>query len=226
VKLVKDAGFDFIRGSHYPHNPAFADACDRAGRPVLVGKLFLGHGRLPDGYWNASAYPTNAEDEPAFEQSVKDSLRDMIRINRNHPSIVAWSMCNEVFFSEKSVLPKVRNFLLTNLVALTHELDPTRPAGIGGCQRGDLDKLGDIAGYNGDGARLFINPGIPNLVTEYSSVRAVRPGNYAPGWKNLLEGPGDKSQPFFWRYPWRSGEVLWCAFDHGSIAGDEGDRHG
>jgi hypothetical protein len=222
VKLVKDAGFQLIRGSHYPHNPAFADACDELGVLFWSENCFWGMGgRSPDGYWNASAYPTNADDEVAFEQSVKDSLRDMIRINRNHPSIVAWSMCNEVFFSEKSMLPKVRTFL-TNLVALTHELDPTRPAGIGGCQRGGLDKLGDIAGYNGDGARLFINPGIPNLVTEYSSVRAVRPGKYAADWKNLLEGPGDKSQPYFWRYPWRSGEVLWCMFDHGSIAGDEG----
>jgi hypothetical protein len=46
-----------------------------------------------------------------------------------------------------------------------------------------------------------------------------RPGEYAPGWGDLGDGPGDKSQPFFWRYPWRSGEALWCAFDHGSIAG-------
>jgi len=222
VKMVKDAGFQFIRGSHYPHNPAFADACDELGVLFWSENCFWGMGgRSPDGYWNASAYPTNSDDDAVFEQSVKDSLRDMIRINRNHPSIVAWSMCNEVFFSEKSVLPKVRTFL-TNLVALTHELDPTRPAGIGGCQRGGLDKLGDIAGYNGDGARLFIDPGIPNLVTEYSSVRAIRPGKYAADWKNLLEGPGDKTQPYFWRYPWRSGEVLWCMFDHGSIAGDEG----
>ena len=222
VKLVKDAGFQFIRGSHYPHNPAFADACDQLGILFWSENCFWGMGgRSPDGFWNASAYPTNSEDDAAFEQSVKDSLRDMIRINRNHPSIVAWSMCNEVFFSEKSVLPKVRN-LLTELVTETHELDPTRPAGIGGCQRGGLDKLGDIAGYNGDGARLYIDPGIPNLVTEYSSVRAVRPGKYTADFKNLLEGPGDRSQPFFWRYPWRSGEVLWCMFDHGSIAGDEG----
>jgi hypothetical protein len=222
VKLVKDAGFQFIRGSHYPHDPAFADACDQLGILFWSENCFWGMGgRSPDGFWNASAYPTNAEDDAAFEQSVKDSLRDMIRINRNHPSIVAWSMCNEVFFSEKSELPKVRTFL-QELVSETHESDPTRPAGIGGCQRAGLDKLGDIAGYNGDGARLYINPGIPNLVTEYSSVRAVRPGIYGPAWGNLVQGPGDKTQPFFWRYTWRSGEVLWCMFDHGSIAGDEG----
>ena len=222
VKMVKDAGFDFIRGSHYPHDPAFADACDQLGVLFWSENCFWGMGgKAPDGFWNASAYPTNAADRPAFEESVKNSLRDMIRINRNHPSIVAWSMCNEVFFSEKATLPRVRDFL-KELVALTHDLDPTRPAGIGGCQRAGLDKLGDIAGYNGDGARLFIDPGIPNLVTEYSSVRAVRPGIYGPAWGNLVQGPGDKTQPYFWRYPWRSGEVLWCAFDHGSIAGDEG----
>ena len=222
VNLVKEAGFQFIRGSHYPHAPAFAEACDELGVMFWSENCFWGMGgRAPEGFWNASAYPITPDDEPAFKESVRDSLRDMIRINRNHPSIVAWSMCNEVFFSEKSVLPKVRA-LLTDLVAETHELDPTRPAGIGGCQRGGLDKLGDVAGYNGDGARLYINPGIPNLITEYSSVRAVRPGKYGPAWGNLTQGPGDKTQPFFWRYPWRSGEVLWCGFDHGSIAGDEG----
>ena len=222
VKMVKEAGFNFIRGSHYPHHPAFAIACDQLGVLFWSENCFWGMGgRAPDGFWNASAYPINIADEAPFEASVRASLRDMIRINRNHPSIVAWSMCNEVFFTDKSTLPKVRN-LLQELVAYTHELDPSRPAGIGGCQRAGLDHLGDIAGYNGDGARLYINPGIPNLVTEYSSVRAVRPGNYGPAWGNLVQGSGDKSQPFFWRYPWRSGEVLWCAFDHGSIAGDEG----
>ena len=55
-------------------------------------------------------------------------------------------------------MPKVREFL-KELVAYTHELDPTRPAAIGGCQRGDIDKLGDVAGYNGDGARLFPESG-------------------------------------------------------------------
>jgi beta-galactosidase len=40
---------------------------------------------------------------------VKASLRDMIRINRNHPSIIVWSMDNEVFSATGSVMPKVRN---------------------------------------------------------------------------------------------------------------------
>jgi hypothetical protein len=105
-------------------------------------------------------------------------------------------------------------------VAYSHELDPTRPAAIGGAQRGDIDKLGDIAGYNGDGARLFPNPGIANVVSEYGSTMVDRPGLYDAGWGDLPLTPGaDPQKVGSWRLPWRSGEVIWCGFDHGSIAG-------
>ena len=220
VKLVKDAGFDFIRGSHYPHAPAFAAACDELGMLFWSENCFWGTGGFKgDGYWNCSAYPVNAADAADFEASVKASLRDMIRIHRNHPSIIVWSMSNEPFFSDQSVMPKVRKFL-TDLVAYAHELDPTRPAAIGGCQRGDIDKLGDIAGFNGDGARLFANPGIPSVVSEYGSTMVDRPGKYESGWGDLPLTPGAaKNVEGSWRLPWRSGESLWCAFDHGSIAG-------
>ena len=218
VKLVKDAGFDFIRGSHYPHAPAFSAACDELGILFWSENCFWGTGGFKSP-WGGSAYPTNPADDADFEASVKASLRDMIRIHRNHPSIIVWSMDNEVFFNSGSVMPQVRRFL-KDLVAYTHELDPTRPAGIGGSQRDNIDKLGDVAGYNGDGARLFVNPGIPNVVTEYGSTSADRPGKYAPGWGDLPSTPGaDKNQEGSWRLPWRSGEVLWCAFDHGSLAG-------
>jgi len=221
VKMVKDAGFDFIRGSHYPHAPAFAAACDELGILFWSENCFWGSGgfKAEGNFSTSGAYPIHAEDEPEFRDSVKQSLRDMIRIHRNHPSIIVWSMDNEVFFTAKETMPKVREFL-TELVALTHELDPTRPAGIGGCQRGEIDKLGDVAGYNGDGARLFLNPGIPNVITEYGSTMSDRPGKYEPGWHELQSVPGlDKNEIGAWRYPWRSGESLWCAFDHGSVAG-------
>lgn len=220
VKLMKDAGFDFIRGSHYPHAPAFAAASDQIGMLFWSENCFWGTTGFRSS-WAASAYPTNPTNDAGFEASVKASLRDMIRISRNHPSIIAWSMGNEVFFSDQKVMPKVRKFL-KELVTYTHELDPTRPAGIGGVQRGSIDKIGDVAGYNGDGARLreYQDPGVPNVVTEYGSTIADRPGKFAPGWGDLTETPGaNPNEIGSWRLPWRSGEVIWCGFDHGSLAG-------
>jgi hypothetical protein len=220
VQMMKDAGFDFIRGSHYPHDPHFAEATDRIGMLFWSEAPFWGCGGFrPDGTWLSSAYPVDPKDRPGFEASVKQQLTEMIRITRNHPSVVAWSMSNEPFFSAAEVMPEVRRFL-KELVNLTHQLDPTRPAAIGGAQRGDIDKLGDIAGYNGDGAALFPNPGIPNMVSEYGSTMLDRPGDYSPGWGDLPNTPGAaKGVEYSWRLPWRSGEAIWAGFDHGSIVG-------
>jgi hypothetical protein len=92
-------------------------------------------------------------------------------------------------------------------------LDPSRPAAIGGAQRGSIDLIGDVAGYNGDGARLFLHPKVANAVTEYGSAREDRPGTYDPHLRDLAGQP---------EFPWRGGQAIWSMFDHGSIAGMEG----
>ena len=220
VRMMKEAGFDIIRGSHYPHAPAFARACDEEGMLFWSETSFWGTaGPKVDGSWTASAYPVRESDIEAFEQSALQQLTDMIRINRNSPSIVVWSVSNEPFFSTEEAMPGVRS-LLGKLVDRVHELDPTRPAAVGGAQRpigeGRIDLIGDVAGYNGDGARIpdFQAPGIPSVVTEYGSTTANRPGEYIPGWGDLARDEGWKGRE------WRSGQIIWCGFDHGSIFGE------
>jgi beta-galactosidase len=221
VQLMKDAGFDFIRGSHYPHDPHFAEATDRTGMMFVPEAPFWGTAGMKSP-WSQSAYPPEVEHRAAFEDSVKQQLAELIRINRNHPSIVAWGMDNEVFFTAQETMPEVRKLLAAE-VALSHRLDPTRPAAVDGAQRGEIDRIGDVAGYNGDGAVLFPNPGIANFVAEYGSTISDRPGDYGPGWGDIEHTPGaTPGEPATWRFPWRSGEVIWAGFDHGSIAGNFG----
>lgn len=219
IRLVKEAGFDLIRGSHYPHSPAFSQACDEIGMLFWAENAFWGiGGHKGDGYWNASAYPVNESDRAEFENSVKAQLKELIRIHRNHPSIIVWSMSNEPFFTAPETINPMRK-LLEETVKLSKQLDPTRPAAVGGAQRplGEkrIDKLGDIAGYNGDGSYIpeFQQPGMPTVVSEYGSTTADRPGEYDPGWGDLAKNNAQNG------FPWRSGQAIWCAFDHGSIAG-------
>lgn len=221
VRMMKDAGFDFIRGSHYPHSPAFSDACDTEGMLFWPEAPFWGTaGPKDDGYWTASAYPIADKDYESFEQNALQQLEEMIRIHRNHPSIITWSMCNEPFFSTPEAMTGVRR-LLGKMTGLIHKLDPTRPAAAGGVQRplgnNRIDMIGDIAGYNGDGSTIadFQNPGIANVVTEYGSTTADRPGKYMPGWGDLNRNDGWKGRM------WRCGQAIWCGFDHGSIFGNE-----
>ncbi|HEU6456314.1 MAG TPA: glycoside hydrolase family 2 TIM barrel-domain containing protein [Roseateles sp.] len=223
VQMVKDAGFNFIRGSHYPHSPAFTQATDELGILFWSEAPFWGIGGFgADGSWLSSAYPPNPVDRPEFEASVLQQVQEMVRIHRNRPSVFVWSASNEPFFTEGKSMDAMRDFLKRE-VAFFHRIDPTRPVAIGGAQRGEIDKLGDVAGYNGDGATLFLNPGVPSVVSEYGSTMVDRPGAFEPGFGLMPETPDQQAnpRPYSWRYPWRSGEALWCAFDHGSIASVE-----
>lgn len=212
VRLIKDCGMNFIRGSHYPHHTKFAEECDRQGILFWSELCFWGIGGCrEDGYWNSSAYPVNSKDRQEFEESCRLALKEMIRTNRNHPSIIVWSMGNEVFFSKPEVINQAQ-ILVKRLVSLSHELDPTRPAASGGAQRAGFDLLGDIAGYNGDGASLYIDPGFPNFVSEYGSSISDRPGEFSPHFTDGVEKD----------YSWRCGKAIWCGFHHGSIADQMG----
>jgi beta-galactosidase len=79
---LKEAGFNWVRCSHYLQNHAFIDACDKLGimvEPALVG-------------WQYTAGYSNA----AFTANLKRDLHTLIHYYRNHPSIVCWeSVMNE-----------------------------------------------------------------------------------------------------------------------------------
>jgi len=77
ARKIKDAGFDYIRLSHYLHSPAFMDACDELGLVVMnciPGWQFF-----------------NAED-PEFTEIQYDNCRRMIRRDRNHPCVILWEV--------------------------------------------------------------------------------------------------------------------------------------
>lgn len=212
IQMIKDCGMNFIRGSHYPHHPFFAEECDRIGILFWSELCFWGTGGVKEeGYWTSSAYPIHAEDQDPFEESCMRTLEEMILINRNHPSVIIWSVSNEPFFTDKKVMDQTKN-LVRKLVDRVHELDPSRKAAVGGAQRDGFDVLGDVAGYNGDGASLYIDPGFPSFVSEYGSMYGYRPGTLTPNFRDGVEKD----------YPWRSGKALWCAFHHGSILGGMG----
>lgn len=207
IQMIKECGMNTIRGSHYPHHPYFAQVCDEKGILFWSEMCFWGTGGdKQEGYWTASAYPPNESDQTAFEKSCLDQLEEMICTQRNHPSIICWSMCNEVFFTDAPVKDKAKE-LIRKMVERSHELDPLRPAAVGGAQRDGFDVLGDLAGYNGDGAALYHDPGFPSLVSEYGSSIETRPGKFEPRFTDGTEID----------YPWRSGKILWCGFHHGSI---------
>ncbi|NOU88803.1 DUF4982 domain-containing protein [Paenibacillus sp. LMG 31460] len=81
ARKLKEAGFNFVRLGHYPQAPAFLDACDELG--LMVAEPVPG--------WQYC-------EEGEFQDLVRQNIRDMIRRDRNRPSVIMWEVSlNETY---------------------------------------------------------------------------------------------------------------------------------
>lgn len=145
VELLKAAGFTAVRTAHNPPSPAFLEACDRLGL-LVMDEAFDGWAK----HKTAKDYGTH------FKKWWKEDLQAMVRRDWNHPSVVIWSIGNEVY--ERGT--EQGRALAAELRAGIHELDTSRPitAGINDvpgnwkATDGVFSSL-DLAGYNYETAR-------------------------------------------------------------------------
>ena len=117
-KLLKEMGCNAIRVAHNPMCPDFMDLCDRMGF-VVVNELF-------DGW--AKSKTENDYGKHFFEWYEKD-IRNFVRRDRNHPSVIMWSSGNEVrdgYFGNKKLFAHSKM-----LAAEFKKHDPTRPVTVG-----------------------------------------------------------------------------------------------
>ncbi len=85
VELMKSAGFNAVRCAHNPPAPAFLDACDRLGM-LVIDETF--------DCWRMGKNPNDYH--LVFEDWWRRDTASMVKRDRNHPSIIMWSIGNEV----------------------------------------------------------------------------------------------------------------------------------
>ncbi len=167
VALLQSMGSNAYRTTHNPATPELLDACDRAGMLVMSETRMM-----------------------ASTLEGLDQLDRMVRRDRNHPSIVLWSLANE----EPDQGSQTGAFIVSAMKRRAAELDPTRPvtaAMNGGWGRG-LSHIVDVQGFNyagqggggGKDTAAHIDafhkafPNLPTVGTETASVTTTR-GIYA-----------------------------------------------
>jgi len=112
VELLKASGFNAIRCSHNPPSQAFLDACDRLGMLVMDEAFDM---------WNE---PKNPNDYHLFfDKWWKKDVENMVIRDRNHPSVIMWSIGNEIPGRHR---PDVVETAKT-IGSFIRVMDPTRP---------------------------------------------------------------------------------------------------
>lgn len=182
LEIMMEMGANALRTSHNPPAPEVLDLCDEMG-------LFVWDECFDK--WNKTA---GRENEP-LEKFVTDKLVKMVRRDRNHPSVIVWSMGNEIP-SEEGFAPGQDKWKMSAAVGTSRErctrfraamksVDPTRPVGIGCCHTGTASKDDfaelDFTGWNYGERYMPMRkrfPGKPIIYSESASTFSVY-GYYA-----------------------------------------------
>jgi beta-galactosidase len=203
VERLKEMGCNGIRTSHNPPTPELLDACDRLGMLIMDENRLIG-----------------------ATGEILGQLERLILRDRNHPSVILWSLLNE----EPVQWNELGNRLAAPMKRLVKRLDPTRPvtaAAWGG--KGYLGVV-DVMGVNyihlGDMEKLHAdNPALPIVGSEEGSTLNTR-GIYAKdavkGYVNAYDQevpiqwgkPAREWVPFFENRPFLAGTFAWTGFDY------------
>ncbi|WP_347158623.1 glycoside hydrolase family 2 TIM barrel-domain containing protein [Pontibacter chitinilyticus] len=196
VELLKASGYNALRCSHNPPSPAFLEACDRLG--ILVIDEFA-------DMWNVGKNPYDYH--LYFQDWWKRDVASMVTRDRNHPSIILWSIGNEI--PERATPAGVKTALM--LRDYVKELDPTRAvtAAVNDL-REDKDpffKVLDVAGYNyangGDHMKRNIYELDHQRVPERIMVGTESyPLEAFSAWTDVVD------------HPYVIGDFVWTAFDY------------
>jgi beta-galactosidase len=204
VEKLKEMGANGYRMSHNLPTPALLDACDRLGMLVMDETRMM------------SSSPEGLE-----------QLKTMVRRDRNHPSVVLWSIGNEEQLQGTETGAKIA----ATMKRVVHELDPTRP--ITEAMNDDwgkgLSHVVDVQGFNYHPAQAMDAfhqqfPSQPTIGTETASTvstRGIYQNDPELGYVSAYDlnfPPWAQTAEYWWsvyaQRPWVSGGFAWTGFDY------------
>lgn len=205
ILLMKRHNVNAVRTSHYPDDPRWYDLCDEYGIYLIDECDLETHGF---GYT-----PKNITDHSEWRDACVDRMTRMIGRDRNHPSVLIWSLGNESYYGKNHV----------EMIKATRALDPTRPIHYEGdyeCKGVDIysrmypsiQECEDICSGKGPG-RNEVMRNLETPVEEYNS----RPFVLCEYVHAMGNGPGCVKEYWdvIWKYPKFCGAFVWEWIDHG-----------
>ncbi len=225
LQIMKDMGVNAVRSSHNPPSREFLEVCDEMGILVIDEAFDIWKiEKVKNGY------------QKFFEEWWQQDLGDMVKRDRNHPSVIMWSLGNEIKEQWKR---DIGWKMAKELNAFCKSLDRTRPTTIGFnsypaayqfnmAQQVDIvganykaihyaefrEKYPDLAIYGSETASAYSTRGVYHFpVEDYNKHESLQTTSYdfvAPPWGYAP----DIEFKFLEENPHVMGEFVWTGFDY------------
>jgi beta-galactosidase/beta-glucuronidase len=176
IILMKRHNINAVRASHYPDDPRWLDLCDRYGLYMIDEADLETHG------FDAVGDRSQLSNDPAWEAAFLDRAERMVRRDRNHPSVIIWSLGNESGFGTNHAA----------MAALIRKLDPSRPIHYEGAGEAALV---DIVSVMYPTVQRLVEQGQrtddqrPFFMCEYAHAMGNGPGNLKEYWDAIRSCP-------------------------------------
>jgi beta-galactosidase len=221
LEILKAMGCNALRTSHNPPDPQVLEVCDRLGIMVMDEAFDC---------WETGK--NNNDYHLYFNSWAQTDIKDFLRRDRNHPSVIMWSIGNEIFDATLGTATNLRNWI--------REIDTTRPVTAGSNEyynglSTDILNVLDLVGYNYNpgiyAARHSEHPGWKIFGSETSSAVRSRGIYKTPTNQNILTGSDNQCSSYdnsvvSWGNSAESsyteinnrrfiaGEFIWTGFDY------------
>ncbi|MBS1906249.1 MAG: DUF4981 domain-containing protein [Actinobacteria bacterium] len=204
LMLMKRMNVNAIRTSHYPPHPRLLDLADELGFWVILECDLEVHG------FEQFDWVNNPSDDPQWREAYLDRMVRTVERDKNHPSIVMWSLGNESGTGQN----------LAAMAAWVHDRDPGRPVHYEGDYTGAYTDVysrmyatvPETASIGADGTSLLLGCSAAESVRQRAKPFLLCEYLHAMG-----NGPGaiDQYEAVFDRYPRLHGGFVWEWRDHG-----------
>jgi beta-galactosidase len=198
IEILKSNGFNAIRTSHNPPSIQLLDACDRLGM-LVIDEAF--------DAWEKSKMPDDYH--LYFKEWWKKDLEAMILRDRNHPSVIIWSIGNEV--AERADSSGFR--ITRQLVDAIRQLDSTRPVTEAFCRYWEPMNFGKKWSDTAPAYALLDIGGYNYMMSEYESDHEQFPNRIMAGLESYPE-KALENWDMVEKNPYIIGDFVWTAFDY------------
>ncbi|MBO4284377.1 MAG: DUF4981 domain-containing protein [Clostridia bacterium] len=215
IRILKRHNVNMIRASHYPNDPRFPGLCDLYGLYLCDEADIETHGFETIGNWS------QLTDSPEWTEAYMDRAERMLERDKNHPSIIMWSVGNE---SGRGLNHKkmAEYFHTRDASRLVHAEDESRQSFLDLTKRGgDSDFYGNYSDYIDLESRMY--PSLEEIKRFYvKDKRFTRPLFLCEYAHAMGNGPGDLAA--YWdlieRHDELFGGCVWEFTDHSVAIGD------